>query len=102
MLTPWSQFARAIVWLDSGVDDYKKFPARTIANAPPAFYFDPYPASSPYSDVFTKVKFQQNGKEITQDIDLFLEETDTTAFLVIKDDFLLYEKYFNGYDSHSM
>ena len=101
ILTPWSQFARAIVWLDSGVDDYKLFPARTIDNAHPTFYFHPNTISSPYSSVFTSINYQQNGSEITQDFDQFMEETDTTAFLVIKDDFILYEKYFNGYDANS-
>ena len=99
--TPWSQFVRAIVWLDSGVDDYKLFPARTIDNARPTFFFHPNTISSPYSSVFTSIKYQQNGNEITQDFDQFMEETDTTAFLVIKDDFMLYEKYFNGYDANS-
>lgn len=101
LLTPWSQFARAIVWLDSGVDDYRNFPARTIDNALPTFHFNQYLASSPYLHVFTRVRYQQNGIEIIQDLDQFLEETNTTAFIVIKDDFLIYEKYFNGYDSYS-
>lgn len=101
LLTPWSQFARAIVWLESGVDDYKLFPARKVANVYPVFYFHQYTDSSPYSSVFTTIKYQQNEDEIIQDFNQFMETTDTTAFLVIKDDFLLYEKYFNGYDAYS-
>jgi len=101
MLTPWSQFARAIVWLDSGVDDYKKFPVRAIDNAPPIFYFHQNTTSSPYSDIFSTITYQQNGREVTQDFNHFMEETDTTAFLVIKDDNLIYDGYFNGYNANS-
>jgi hypothetical protein len=39
--------------------------------------------------------------EVTQPLEEFLSDTDTTAFLVIQDDTLLYEKYFNGYDRES-
>jgi CubicO group peptidase (beta-lactamase class C family) len=101
LITPWSQLARAIVWLDSGVEDYKLFPSREVRNAVPTYYFRQYPDPSPYSSAFRTIKYTQNGDEITQDFDHFMETTDTTAFLVIKDDFLLYEKYFNGYDTNS-
>jgi hypothetical protein len=32
----------------------------------------------------------------------YLESSGTTAFLVIHDDRLLYERYFNGYDETSL
>ena len=36
------------------------------------------------------------------DFEAFLERMGTSAFLVIRDDTLLYEKYFNGSDRSSM
>jgi hypothetical protein len=39
MLTPYSGFARSIIWGDSDIKDYERFPFRTIENAPPIFQF---------------------------------------------------------------
>jgi hypothetical protein len=39
MLTPYSGFARSIVWGDSDIKDYERFPFRTINNAPQVFQF---------------------------------------------------------------
>ena len=41
------------------------------------------------------------GEKVTEPLEKFLEDTGTTAFLVIRDDKLLYEGYFNGYDRES-
>jgi CubicO group peptidase (beta-lactamase class C family) len=43
----------------------------------------------------------RNGRNVSQDFDGFLEKTYTVAFLVIKDDTLLYEGYFHGYNPNS-
>lgn len=37
--TEHSQTARAIAWLGSDVDDYKRFPMRVVENARPTFEF---------------------------------------------------------------
>jgi hypothetical protein len=39
ILTPYSEFARSIIWGDSDIRDYERFPFRTIGNAPPVFHF---------------------------------------------------------------
>ena len=101
VLTPWSQLARALVWLESGVDDYKLFPTRKIDNAVSTFYYDQNADTSVYANVFSTINSQQNDNDIIRDINIFLESTDTTAFIVIKDDSLLFEMYFNGYDANS-
>jgi CubicO group peptidase (beta-lactamase class C family) len=41
------------------------------------------------------------GTEVTEPLEQFFADTGTIAFLVIRDDALLYEKYFNGYDRRS-
>jgi CubicO group peptidase (beta-lactamase class C family) len=83
------------------VDDHKRFPSRIINNAPPTFHFRQPPVDSPYSTIFDSITYNRDDKELTDDFEDFLESTDTTAFLVIKDDVLLYEGYFNGYASSS-
>jgi CubicO group peptidase (beta-lactamase class C family) len=103
LFTANSQFARTIAWLDSDIEDYQRFPMRVIANAPPVFNFQ-QPAMEMrkrYAPVFNPVTDKRNGLAITTGFDQFLEQTDSVAFLVIKDDNLLYEKYFNGYGHNS-
>jgi CubicO group peptidase (beta-lactamase class C family) len=98
-----SQWARAIAWLDSDVEDYKRFPARAVENAPPTFYFQPPPeeVASRYKPALETITYERNGRTVTQDLEEFLQKTNTTAFLIIKDDVLLYEGYFNGYNHDS-
>jgi CubicO group peptidase (beta-lactamase class C family) len=103
LFTDRSQWARAIAWLDSDIDDYKRFPMRIVANAAPPFNFKlpSVEIQQRYAPAFDTITYTRNGRNITQDFDKFLEQTDTVALLVIKDDILLYEGYFNGYDHDS-
>jgi CubicO group peptidase (beta-lactamase class C family) len=99
LLTPRSQIARAIAWRDSDVDDHRRFPARVIDNAGPVFHFRPPPADVQhrYAPALATVAFTRDGAEVTQDLEAFMRTTDTLAFLVVQDDVLLYEGYFNGH-----
>ena len=103
LFTGNSQRARAIAWLDSDIDDYKRFPLRVVSNAAPTFNFQQPSAEirRRYASAFDTVSYTQNVKTVTQSFDEFLKQTDTVAFLVIKDDNLLYEDYFNGYNHDS-
>lgn len=103
LFTANSQWARAIAWLDSDVDDYKRFPMRVVSNAARTFDFQQPSAEihQRYVLAFDTIVYLQNGQSVTRDFDEFLKQTDTAAFLVIKDDILLYEGYFNGYDHNS-
>lgn len=103
LFTPHSQLARAIAWMNADIDDYKRFPARSVANSPPRFDFLQPSAAirERYAPAFAEVAIPRGQKTATQSLDAFLEQNDTVAFLVIKDDILLYERYFNGYDHNS-
>lgn len=74
---------RSYVWGDSDIQDYEKFPYRDVQNAPPAFQFKPAAAS----EVF----------QPPQGFESLLDRSGTTAFLIIHDDKILYEKYFNEF-----
>jgi CubicO group peptidase (beta-lactamase class C family) len=99
LFTDRSQLARAIAWGDSDVDDWRRFPARIVENAPPAYHFGRPSADTArrYTPALATVSLPRDGRVVTQDLGAFLQATDTTAFLVIKDDVLLYEGYFNGH-----
>ena len=105
LFTANSLFARSIAWLDSDVRDYERFPKRAILNAPPVFEFLS-PGSTEnqlYAPVFETITFtRRDGVTKTENLDQFLEKNNTAAFIVIKDDILLYERYFNGYNHDSI
>jgi CubicO group peptidase (beta-lactamase class C family) len=103
LFTANSQWARAIAWLDSDIDDYKRFPMRVLANGPPTFDFQrpSREIQRRYSSIFETITYPKNGTSVTTGFDDFLRQTDTIAFLVIRDDVLLYEGYFNGYGRNS-
>jgi CubicO group peptidase (beta-lactamase class C family) len=103
LITANSQWARAVAWLDSDIDDYKRFPMRAVANAMPQFDFrqPSVEIRQRYTPAFDTITYAQDGKKVTQDFSEFLKQTDTVAFLAIKDEVLLYEGYFNGYDHNS-
>ena len=56
------------------------------------------PAANPYaSQIDAIARDSTNGS-----LEHYLNASETTAFLVIHDDELLYEKYFDGYDKNSI
>jgi CubicO group peptidase (beta-lactamase class C family) len=81
---------RVLVWQESDYGDYiNNFPHRDLQAAPEPFYFEPALDEQRVSRVF-------ETSLGVDDIDTFLAEGDTQAFIVIQDDKILYEKYFNG------
>jgi CubicO group peptidase (beta-lactamase class C family) len=89
---------RTIFWGESDYKDLERFPARTIHNAPPVSRFDKLPADNLYASQIEAIgRDSSNGS-----FDRYLEASGTTAFLVVHDDKLLYERYFNGYDQRSV
>jgi CubicO group peptidase (beta-lactamase class C family) len=103
LFTANSQWARAIAWLDSDIDDCKRFPVCVLANSPPTFDFLRASTETQrrYASIFESITYPKNGTSVTTGFEEFLRQTDTVSFLVIKDDVLLYEGYFNGYDHNS-
>jgi CubicO group peptidase (beta-lactamase class C family) len=47
------------------------------------------------------VRVLEDGRPVQRDLERFLAASDTTAFLILRGDTLLYEGYFNGYDHNS-
>lgn len=86
---PAEYVKRALVWGDSDVYDYQKFPTRHITASPTPFYFEEEPA-----EAMIQALFEQNPE--IRDLDDLLKQTQTQAFIVIQNDVILYEKYLNG------
>lgn len=91
-------WARQLGWGESSQKDYELFPERAIGNAAPAFHFKQ--GLSP--ELFQTVEYRFEDGPRKMDFEEFLESTQTTSFIVIKDDTILYEGYFNGYSRDSV
>lgn len=83
-----STIARAMWWRDADVGDQYRFPARAIPARPDA---TPLP-----SGVEIVPPAPPSGPDDDGAFDRFLRETDTLAFVVVDDDRLVYERYFDG------
>jgi CubicO group peptidase (beta-lactamase class C family) len=97
MSTSRSQLARSVVWGESDVDDHRRFPARTVGAGPDRFDFRrPAGGSQDPPAQVRRIGVQDGDRRVERDLEQFLAASDTTAFLIVKGDTLLYEGYFNG------
>jgi len=88
------KFGRFVWFNFADINDYKIFPTRELPASPHPFLF--YTAE------------RENGpKTITRSggdvpFDDFLRKTESVAFLIIRNDSILYERYFDDYDEASI
>src|SRR5687767_1659805 len=69
--------------------DHEKLPSVPIASSDQPYRFYHVPDKLPY-------------KELEMAVDSIIRNTQTAAFLVNRNDSLIYEKYFMGFDEHSI
>jgi CubicO group peptidase (beta-lactamase class C family) len=101
--TSRSQLARAVVWGESDVDDWRRFPARPVAAGPERFDFRrPAGGAATPPAAVRRISVREGGRWVERDLEQFLASSDTTAFLIVRGDTLLYEGYFNGYRHDSV
>ena len=110
--------SRIVAWREADFRDFEKFPSRPVPAGPKEFSFEPAPENPP--EYLRTITYRRDapdprtpresmataldstgGNKAKKPLDKFLADTGTTAFLVIDDDTLLYEEYFNGYDRES-
>ena len=106
--------SRIVAWRNADFRDFERFPSRPVPAGAEAFSFEPAPENPPeYLETVTYHRAAPEpttpresmattlgsvgGKEVTEPLETFLADTGTTAFLVGRDDALLYEGYFTGY-----
>ena len=77
-------------------------PASKTPDLMPAHFIEPADSRTPWANGAAELPETVNygGEDIS--LDKFLKDTDTNAFLVIKDGKLVYEKYFNGKDKDTL
>ncbi len=90
--------ARDIAWDGTDIFQVQQFPERAIYNVPPASYIQ----QNLSPELFQPAEYKQDGNPKLLSIDEFLKSTQTTSFIVIQDNAVLYESYFNGYTRDSV
>lgn len=86
---------RVLTHWDSDVNDYKIFPERVIQKSVQPFSYSKNIDSGLHG---VTVNYSNKQKNLPD----FVESTDTTSFLIVKDDQIVYEQYADGYDENSV
>lgn len=82
---------RVLTHWDSDVKDYKIFPERIIRKSVQPYAYEKNPIGA-------LENISVNGKTLNK----FVDGTDTTSFIIVKDDKVVYERYAGGYDANSV
>jgi CubicO group peptidase (beta-lactamase class C family) len=90
-------FSRAMIWMEADVNDYQRFPSRRMEASEDPFLYKEGPGYPNGLD--DTLELSESGG---RDFGSFLASADTTAFIVIKNGRLVYERYFNGDDRESI
>jgi len=84
---------RVLTHWDSSVTDYKIFPERVIEKSG-----QPYSYAENINHALEDMPVGHTDKTLSE----FVKSTDTTSFLIVKNDELVYEQYANGYNENSV
>ncbi len=86
------------VWYNfSDITDYRIFPSRPLHKSADPFHFIEGQTNEEIENHIQIMDYERKALSMK----LFLEESPTVAFLIIRNDSLLYERYFQGYESSS-
>jgi CubicO group peptidase (beta-lactamase class C family) len=102
VFTGTSQWARVIAWQDADVGDRDRFSARPIANAPPVAPLLRPDDPGRYAPLWDSLRPRRDGAETAVAFQDLLAQTNTTAFLVLLGDTLLFEWYGGGMVAESV
>lgn len=87
---------KVIYYNESEIDDWKLFPCRHLKAAKESFTFI---KPDSFSSEIATVNYK-NQKDVK--LEELLERTKTIAFIVVKNDTIMYEKYFDGYSDSTI
>lgn len=88
---------RYFYWNFSDIHDHEKFPADTLKKAEQPFHF--YEGDT---SVSIQLPSGYNQEEKYSGLDEFLEKKKTVVFIIIRNDTILCERYFDGYSRESV
>lgn len=88
-------FGRVLTHWDSNVTDYKIFPERMIEKSE-----EPYSYVKNINVDLKNITVNYSNKQKT--LNDFVENSDTTSFIIVKNDQIIYEHYANGYHENAI
>ena len=86
---------RVLTHWDSNISDYKIFPERIIEKSE-----KPYSYVKNINPDLSNVTVEYSNKQ--KSLSDFVSDTDSTAFIIVKNDKIIYEQYANGYNENSI
>lgn len=89
---------RFFIWNFADAKDYKKFPSRTIEKPAKSFQFVDAPADTNTLRMPRSITI----KDKKYNFEEAMEATGTLAYIVIRNDSILYERYFDKYEESSI
>ncbi|MCM1260033.1 MAG: beta-lactamase family protein [Prevotella sp.] len=90
---------RVLTHWDSHVTDYTYFPSRCIQVSDTPYTYE---KQLDLQLASYQVRYQKGKREYQASLASFIEETDTSAFIIVRDDQIVYEQYANGSSEESM
>lgn len=93
---PAAYTLRILRWGNSDVYDYQKFPARALPASDEPFQFSFALQEEAVANLFA------TSATVEGDFEQFLADTGTQAFIVIRNDAVIYENYLNGASRESI
>jgi len=94
---------RYVVWNAPTNHDYERFPLRSIANGPEVFEFEQDgEAKRQFLENLEVIRYESGQRPRRAQLETLLENSGTTAFIIIREDVILYERYFQGYERDSL
>lgn len=89
--------SRAVFWNIPSTKDYKKFPKQAIQAAKQTFHFEP---GTHAQEIWIEERLKKSFG--VTDVDEYLRKMKTSAFMVITNDTLVYERYYNKHHRASI
>jgi CubicO group peptidase (beta-lactamase class C family) len=74
-------------------NNYKKYPVNIIAHNDDYFSF----RQGEEASIDTDIAYTFHGEDTTMNLISLLEDTETTSFIVVKDDKIVFEEYYHGH-----
>lgn len=91
---------RILTRFDSSIEDFDYFSSRTISKSETTYEYD-YQLNAELAHLNLNYKSADN-KETSKALVDFVESTESTSFIIIKNDKIVYEQYANGYSRDSI
>jgi CubicO group peptidase (beta-lactamase class C family) len=86
--------SRSMIYWGPDIDDHKIFYKDTVRCSDNKFHFHKAESDMVFNP---KITITENSKKTKTTLDSMLRRTSTVAFVIIKNDTILFEKYYNGH-----